>query len=908
MQNSGTSPAEWQHLEQGKTCLAQGRIDQAEQEFQAALALNPRNADAHFELGKTYYVRQRWAEAAAQFEAALAHDPAHQNAHLLLAKIRTGQKEYDAALKELEAARAAGATATPDLLATLGTVQEQTGAYTQALAAYAEALRLDPGNMDLRLRRVRIMGNLKEYDAALKELAKARAANGITPDLLAALGAVQEQSGAYTEALATYAEALRLEPGNADLHLRRVRIFRMNGDGPAALAELEAASRVKGGTPDILVALGAAYEQAGAYDRALAAYTDAARLDPGNEQTDLGLARVHYAQGEYRQAAEILEQTMQRHPSIPVLRELLADYKKLKRFDQSVETSAALLQREAEHDRQDNARLLEHFRSAGAGEIPDDQFRVKIIRCPIMNKFDDLLDYSLLPPLGIAQIVAYLRGNGLAIEQDDLHIKINHTNMFRDKPDRIDAQLFFDQERILGYAGGKDDPYIDAVMEKVERITPVAGYRVILLSVLDGLDTSGYMFVLAFTKYIRKKYDPVIMIGGADVAIDAMRRYDARAIDYVVKGRGEKILFMLLNALKHRVPVEKIPDITVTGGGRFIDCWRSIWGVQPDFGGLPMDYYRYKNKRALTYADEDTKALIRDFDASGTVVAPFRLMEGCFYECIFCGSSRAREVYALTPQQAVAGLAAIKEKYGIRNFFFLNSVINISKKYINDFCDALLDARLDILWSDCARADNLEPDLLAKMRKAGCIRLIYGMETASPRLLQYVDKRLSLERLEQIVRWTDEAGIWTGVEVICGFPSETRDDLDMTINFINRNRSHIDMVYYNILCVLTRAKLYATPEKYGIENITEAHCRHSRNELTSRMQYAFDEVGGPKWDDKLEKMIEGLDYVARGTNSEEFKFPPMEIEHFLFYLYTRFPDKARVAAAYHKLRRYFKTA
>lgn len=235
----------------------------------------------------------------------------------------------------------------------------------------------------------------------------------------------------------------------------------------------------------------------------------------------------------------------------------------------------------------------------------------------------------------------------------------------------------------------------------------------------------------------------------------------------------------------------------------------------------------------------------------------------------------------------------MNEEFGLKYFFFLHNTINLSKKYINEFCDEIIKANLDILWSDCARADNLDRDTLLKMRKAGCVRLVYGLETASPRLMKYIDKQINLKQLENILSWTDEAGIWSGIEIICGFPHETKEDMDMTIEFLNRNKKNIDQMYYNIFYLTYGSRMHVAPERYGLENLSQTDTfKYDRMQVKGLTRISFDEKDSLKWEDKLKQMTECFDHTVEETNTK-IACPCFEMEHLLFYLYSKTVKKIR---------------
>jgi hypothetical protein len=168
---------------------------------------------------------------------------------------------------------------------------------------------------------------------------------------------------------------------------------------------------------------------------------------------------------------------------------------------------------------------------------------------------------------------------------------------------------------------------------------------------------------------------------------------------------------------------------------------------------------------------------------------------------------------------------------------------------------------LDIQWSDCVRANNLDQELLIKMRKAGAVRLVIGLESASPRLLEYINKRVTREQVAQVFRWAHEAGIMTSVEIIAGFPTETDDDIRATLDFLEQNRDYIDEAYLNPFYLERNSLMFRYPQRYGIENIrTERTFETSRGTILghSNASYMFDEIGGARWSAKSAQILKSI--------------------------------------------------
>ena len=69
------------------------------------------------------------------------------------------------------------------------------------------------------------------------------------------------------------------------------------------------------------------------------------------------------------------------------------------------------------------------------------------------------------------------------------------------------------------------------------------------------------------------------------------------------------------------------------------------------------------------------------------------------------------------------------------------------------------------------------------------------MESASLKLRKLVNKDISIADVEQILKWSHEAGIYNAIEIIAGLPHEEDEDIEATVEFLKRNRQYIDQVF-----------------------------------------------------------------------------------------------------------------
>jgi len=535
------------------------------------------------------------------------------------------------------------------------------------------------------------------------------------------------------------------------------------------------------------------------------------------------------------------------------------------------------------------------------------RMKAKIIRMPaFLQRHERLslgINSSLLPPLALGSITSYLRQHGIPIDQDDLNIRIHYHNAFSDNPsEKIREEMFFNESRVLDYLNGNNkDLEIEREVEKIVSKTNLKDYNPVLFSIPDNRNSSHILISLCVAKYLKDITNPIIIAGGIFYSVDSLGyAYSDRHIDFKIFGPGETVLLNLLKKISdNNGHIRDLKERTLYGD------YHSL--VNPDFDGLPLEMYRYKNINGdHAHYSKDTADIMRGFDNSDLLVSPVKFIRGCAFKCIFCTSSGDNRMRAIAPSVAVDYLEHLQNRHGIDNFFFLSDTINFSNGYVHRLCDEIIKRNLDIRWTDCARINGMTKDLLEKMRRAGCIRLIYGMETASQKILDYIQKDIDLNEMGRVLKWTDEAGIWCGVEIIAGLPYEDEKDIDDTIGFITSHRDFIDRIYIEPFTVRDWSRLLLYPDKFGIRNIkrVDQYARDNKRDDTPLdryfVKYGFDEANGLNWAKKKEQINHSFKKVEYFL--DQGQFPHYEEEHFLFYLYSLYDSKKAIKDIYNKAR------
>jgi anaerobic magnesium-protoporphyrin IX monomethyl ester cyclase len=95
----------------------------------------------------------------------------------------------------------------------------------------------------------------------------------------------------------------------------------------------------------------------------------------------------------------------------------------------------------------------------------------------------------------------------------------------------------------------------------------------------------------------------------------------------------------------------------------------------------------------------------------------------------------------------------------------------------------MVKERVNVEWACLSRTDNLDADLLARMKAAGCKRIYFGMESGSQRMLDLYHKSMDVSSAMQVLHLCRKAGIESAAFFMSGHPDETDTDFQLTLDF-----------------------------------------------------------------------------------------------------------------------------
>ena len=266
-------------------------------------------------------------------------------------------------------------------------------------------------------------------------------------------------------------------------------------------------------------------------------------------------------------------------------------------------------------------------------------------------------------------------------------------------------------------------------------------------------------------------------VGGPHVTalpVKTLLRYPA--FDYGLAGEGEIAFPEMLAALEGGRSPEGIGSAVFReGNGIRLNPRRAL---MENLDELPFPAYDLLPSFPAGYAP----AL---FNYVNGPTAPIASSRGCPQRCTFCDRSVFGTRYRYFSEDYLLELMSLlRAKFGVRHLVFVDDQFAALRSRLMRFCERLLEKDLKLTWSCDARADTLDGETLAIMKKAGCWMISYGVESGSAEILESLQKGITLAQVEEVVHRTRQAGIRAKGLFMIGSPGETETTLRQTLDFI----------------------------------------------------------------------------------------------------------------------------
>ncbi|HOE65438.1 MAG TPA: radical SAM protein [Candidatus Hydrogenedentes bacterium] len=303
---------------------------------------------------------------------------------------------------------------------------------------------------------------------------------------------------------------------------------------------------------------------------------------------------------------------------------------------------------------------------------------------------------------------------------------------------------------------------------------------------LGAFSSAAYALPLV-TRLIREGLPKAFLVlGGPHVSAAEMRALDGNCADAAVAGEGEIVFDSLFQADFDRGNLGHIPGLMWRDASGEIVRNPGLTPLIDDLDMLPMPAYDLIDVQAYWKQQSMPPIPRRRYISMVT-------SRGCPYHCIWCHKIFGKRHRAHSPERVVAEIEHYRRDYGVDEIEFLDDTFTDDHDRVFEIC-RLVTQRLGAIamaLPNGIRADAATPDLFAALHDAGLYFCAFPLETGSPRLQEYTGKRLDIPRFLGNLEEAARLGLLTFGFVMLGFPTETEDELQQTIDTACESRLHL---------------------------------------------------------------------------------------------------------------------
>jgi anaerobic magnesium-protoporphyrin IX monomethyl ester cyclase len=343
----------------------------------------------------------------------------------------------------------------------------------------------------------------------------------------------------------------------------------------------------------------------------------------------------------------------------------------------------------------------------------------------------------------------------------------------------------------------KEGHDVTAIACDLSRITLEEGIKRLLSFKPDFVGISatspGYPLACDVARSLKKQTDAPVCLGGVHVSArprESLKECDA--FDMVVAGEGERPLLELIKYMEDKRPLS---GLSPPPGVQWRNNYDIIEGPPGDFiedlDQLPFpayDLFEVSNSRPPVYFDFGLHPSVNIMTS-----------RGCPSRCIFCASklTMGPRYRTFSVSYIFEMISYLKKDFGVRFISFTDDTFTIQKQRVYELCDMLQRSGMGIKWTCFSRADGMDRRLAKTMRAAGCVGVNFGIETGNPEMLARIGKGSRLPDSVNAIEAVRSAGLRIVCSFMTGFPEETSEMAEETIDFAVRLNP--DLALFNSL-------------------------------------------------------------------------------------------------------------
>jgi anaerobic magnesium-protoporphyrin IX monomethyl ester cyclase len=324
-----------------------------------------------------------------------------------------------------------------------------------------------------------------------------------------------------------------------------------------------------------------------------------------------------------------------------------------------------------------------------------------------------------------------------------------------------------------------------------------------------------------------------VLLGGPHATAYPEKAVQIRGIDYVVVGEGEIAAGELIERILTHRDVSDLKGIVYQKNSQIISTGRADFIV--DLNGLPMPAYD------LIPIEEYAKYDRMSRTGSGNYMSIFS-SRGCPYQCTYCHNIFGKAFRCRSAENLFNEIKHLHNTYNIREFDFMDDIFNLDRDRLIEFCDRIVHSGMKVAFAfpNGLRGDLLDEKQLSKLKQAGTIFIAFAIETGSPRQQRLIKKNIQLDKIKENIEIARSLKIYSHGFFMIGFPGETLEDMNMTVDFMVSSKLHSAALF--VVMPFEGTELGAMAKQMGKAPVSDFSMNYHGKDFVNLTQVPSDEV------------------------------------------------------------------
>ncbi|MBI1862289.1 MAG: radical SAM protein [Deltaproteobacteria bacterium] len=314
---------------------------------------------------------------------------------------------------------------------------------------------------------------------------------------------------------------------------------------------------------------------------------------------------------------------------------------------------------------------------------------------------------------------------------------------------------------------------------------------------ISAVVSTAYRYVRDLTHAVRRVSPNTQIVLGGNLAASAEILLKKCPIDLCVVSEGERVIVNLVRHFERFGDFRPTKELNQILGISYLDRSGSLVFTGYE-APIPNEELPEPNYDLLEKFSDINRFITNPFDIphfarDPRAYEPHRATQktatvltskGCVARCTFC--HRWDKGYRAVPvEKILSTIHHLKNRFNVGFFQIGDENFGSDKRQVDELVEALKP--LDILFHVAGvRVFTVEknPKIVGQLKAAGCTAMYFGMESGSPKMLEVMEKRATLEQNLSVIRKLNEEKMYTIVQLVLGMPGENRKTIQQTTEFV----------------------------------------------------------------------------------------------------------------------------